>query len=248
MAKNPNKKGKGAKKDESMTGAMKFFLAGCVGELYLLLIRRFYINGGSEELNIAWFDRYLWILMGVGAGIAVIGVILGLAGKGNARRSATGWYLAAAGAFVGGCAGLVRWNMYVLTYLTILVPAVMLLGILWVLYDRQYALALTILGVTLLFLWVYRQIGASVTLGMYVKGGAVVLLVLLAGLAVGVKGGKLGKLIPKGAEPFPVYLACGLCLAGIAASLANAVVAYYTLWILAIVVFALAVYYTVKQL
>lgn len=41
MAKNPNKKAKALQKDEQMNGAMKFFLAGCVAELYLLIIRRF---------------------------------------------------------------------------------------------------------------------------------------------------------------------------------------------------------------
>ena len=46
MAKNPNKKV--APKDEPMNGAMKFFLAGCVAELYLLILRRFYINADSE--------------------------------------------------------------------------------------------------------------------------------------------------------------------------------------------------------
>ena len=42
MAKNPNKKV--APKDEPMNGAMKFFLAGCVAELYLLDPASFYIN------------------------------------------------------------------------------------------------------------------------------------------------------------------------------------------------------------
>ena len=42
--------------------------------------------------------------------------------------------------------------------------------------------------------------------------------------------------------------ACGLSVAAIAAGLVSATVAYYVMWILAIVVFALAVYYTVKQL
>ena len=49
MAKNPNKKV--APKDEPMNGAMKFFLAGCVAELYLLILRRFYINADSEPVS-----------------------------------------------------------------------------------------------------------------------------------------------------------------------------------------------------
>ena len=53
MAKNPNRKPNPAKKDDSMPGAMKFFLAGCVAELYLLVVRRFYVNGTLEKV-VAW--------------------------------------------------------------------------------------------------------------------------------------------------------------------------------------------------
>lgn len=73
MAKNPNKKV--APKDEPMNGAMKFFLAGCVAELYLLILRRFYINADSELTRIAWYDHYLWTLAGIGAGVLAVGVI-----------------------------------------------------------------------------------------------------------------------------------------------------------------------------
>ena len=44
------------------------------------------------------------------------------------------------------------------------------------------------------------------------------------------------------------YVACGLSLAAILISMISAVVAYYAMWTLAIIVFGLAVYYTVKQL
>ena len=76
MAKNPNKKV--APKDEPMNGAMKFFLAGCVAELYLLILRRFYINADSELTRIAWYDHYLWTLAGIGAGVLAVGVIAAL--------------------------------------------------------------------------------------------------------------------------------------------------------------------------
>ena len=67
MSKNPNKKA--VQKDEPMNGAMKFFLAGCVAELYLLILRRFYVNAGSDVARFAWYDHYLWILAGIGAGV-----------------------------------------------------------------------------------------------------------------------------------------------------------------------------------
>ena len=49
MAKNPNGKSKQVKNDAPMNGAMKFFLTGCVAELYLLVVRRFYINGTAVQ-------------------------------------------------------------------------------------------------------------------------------------------------------------------------------------------------------
>lgn len=70
MAKNPSKKAVG--KDEPMNGAMKFFLAGCVAELYLLILRRFYVNAGSDVARFAWYDHYLWILAGIGAGVMAV--------------------------------------------------------------------------------------------------------------------------------------------------------------------------------
>jgi hypothetical protein len=55
MAKNPTRKS--AKKADSMTPAMKIFLVGLVAELYLLIVRRFYVNGTIQQV-VAW-DEYL---------------------------------------------------------------------------------------------------------------------------------------------------------------------------------------------
>lgn len=85
MAKNPNKKV--APKDEPMNGAMKFFLAGCVAELYLLILRRFYINADSELTRIAWYDHYLWTLAGIGAGVLAVGVIAALVLRSSAQEA-----------------------------------------------------------------------------------------------------------------------------------------------------------------
>ena len=54
---------------------------------------------------------------------------------------------------MGAAALLVRWNMATLSFLSIVVPVIMILGILWALYDRECALALTVLGASLFVLW-----------------------------------------------------------------------------------------------
>ena len=248
MSKNPNKRTKSVKRDEPMNGAMKFFLAGCVAELYLLLIRRFYINADSEIQRIAWYDSYLWILTGVGAVILAAGLLCAWLWRNDSKKRLAGWALTATGVYAAAVPALVRWNMSSMTLLMVLVPALILLGILWTLYDRECALSLTILGVSLIVVWVCRRAFSSSVVGLYVKIASVIYLAVLAVLAIQVKRQKLGKLFPVGADPLPVYVACGLSLAAILISMISAVVAYYAMWTLAIIVFGLAVYYTVKQL
>lgn len=247
MSKNPDKRAKSVKRDEPMNRAMKFFLAGCVAELYLLVIQRFYVNADSDLQRIAWYDTYLWTLMGVGAAILAVGVVCMLLWK-EPRRRLLGLLIAGAGVYVAAVAGLVRWNMSFMTLMMVVVPAVILLGILWSLYDRECALALTILGVSLIVLWVTRRALFSVVVGTYVKAAVAVYVLLLVGILVQTKREKLGKLLPAKADPLPVYVACGLSLAAIAVAVINSVAGYYAIWALAVVVFGLAVYYTVKQL
>lgn len=247
MPKHPNSKSKQVKRDEPMTGAMKFFLAGCVAELYLLIIRRFYVKS-PDIVKILWYDRYLWVLLGVGAAILVAGVVGGLLLRGDKKKRTIAWCVAAAGAFLGGAAGLIRWNASTLTLLTVVVPVVMVLGVLWNLYDRECALSLTILGASLIALWICRKQMYSMFLGTYVKIFAVVYILVLIAVALLTKQGKLKKLLPASADPLPVYVACGLSSVAMLGTLFSSIVAYYAMWALAIVVFGLAVYYTVKQL
>ena len=117
------------------------------------------------------------------------------------------------------------------------------------------AYALTILGLSLVALWGCRRELSNLYLGTYVKVFVVVYILLLALVAAaarkaGKDGGKLGKLqvLPSDADILPIYVACGLSAVAMASALVSITVAYYAMWILAMVVFALAVYYTVKQL
>lgn len=248
MPKNPNSKSKSVKRDEPMNGAMKFFLAGCVAELYVLIVRRFYVNGTANQ-QIAWFDSYFKILMGVGAAVFAVGLALSILWRADRRRRVPAWYVLGGGAFLALSSALIRqFNAPMVTLLIVVVPVVMLLGILWSLYDRECALALTVLGVSLIALWVCRREMDSIYLGTYVKAAAAVYIVLLAALALLVKQGKLRRLLPAKADPLPVYVALGLSAAAMAAALISTTVAYYVMWVLAMVVFGLAVYYTVKQL
>ena len=247
MSKNPVSKSKPVKRNEPMHNALKFFLAGCVAEIYLLVIRRFYVNGTANELLAC--DAALPYLMAAGAAVAVIGLVLGIVWRQQTKRRWIGWSVFAAGVFLGGSAWMIR-TFYdsALTFLCVVVPVVMLLGILWNLYDRECSWSLTILGASLIALWVCRRVLDSIFLGTYVRIAAVVYIVVLIVAAfltnkADKNGGKLGNLqvLTAGADPMPIYAACGLSVVALAIALFSSTIAYYAMWALAIVVFALAV-------
>ena len=197
MAKNPNRKSKPVKRDDPMNGAMKFFLAGLVAELYLLIIRRFYVNGTAVQM-IAWFD-YLFYFSIAGLVILAAGAVLSAVWRADQKKRTVGWYMAGGGAFLAAASFLIwKLNAPALTFLMVLVAVAMMLGI----------LVAAVLADTV---------------------------------------GKL-HLLPAGADTLPIYVACALSAAAMACALVSVTVAYYAMWLLAMVVFALAVYYTVKQL
>ena len=240
MSKKPNKKAQGSKYDSPMTGGMKFFLAGCVGELYLLIIRRFYINGTIDQV-LAWRD-YLIVIAIAGAVAAVAGLALSLKWKADKKRREIGWYVLGGGAFAAAASGLVWWNMSTLTMLTTLVPVVLVLDILWALFDRDSALALTVLAGGIVAAWLCRRSGALV-----IKAAVVVFAAALAALVAALKQGKLKKWISAEAHK-TVFVSCAIAAVGALASLVSTTVAYYAMWVLAAVIFCTAVYYTVRQL
>jgi len=247
MAKSTNRKAKPVKQEDPMNGAMKFFLAGCVAELYLLIVRRFYLNGTALQ-QIAWYDYYLKIFIAIGAVVLVLGAGLFYLRKQDKKKRSLGLIVAACGAFLLLSSAMVLRSMSSLSLLIVVVPVLMIFGLLWSLYDRECALALTLLGASLLALWVCRRAMNSIYLGTYVKIAVVLYIILAAAVALLLKSGKLVKLIPANANPTSVYVASGLSILAMVAALVSTTVAYYVMWLLAVVVFALAVYYTVKQL
>lgn len=255
MSKNPNRNSKPVKRDEPMNGAMKLFLAGCVAELYLLVIRRFYVSGTIDQL-LACYEALPYLAI-AGAVVLVAGLAMALSCKKNPKLARLGWWIFGAGLFLGLSSLLIRLlGSSALTLLCVVVPVAMLLAILWKLYDRECAWALTILAASLIVLWICRHLlGGGSSLSTLATIGAVVYLVILAAAAFLTRkadqsSGLLGKLrvLPANADALPIYLACGLSFVAVAVAIFNATVAYYAMWALALVVFVLAVYYTVKQL
>jgi len=246
MAKNPN--GKSMKRDNSLYGATLFFLAACLAEAYLLVLRKYYIHGDVVKEALVWHDRLL-IFAGLGAAVLVLGAVLSVLWKADARKRLIGWCLTGLGVFFAGGSILIR--MYfesAVTLLSVVVPVIMILTVIWAFYDRECSVALTALSGTLIVLWICRRLFASLTLGVPVKVLSVVYILLLGGMCWLAKNRKLDGILTPNADLMPIYAVSGLSAAAVVLALFSASIAYYAMWCLGVVFFALAVYYTVKQL
>jgi hypothetical protein len=247
MAKHPINKPKAAKKDP-MAGAVKAFFIGGLAEYYLLLIRRYYVTGTLNQV-VAW-DSYLKYFSIAGIILLLAGVALTFLWKADKKRI-IGFSTAGVGAFLAAASIIVRANLSLLPILIVLVPVVAALVIVWNLYDRECALSLTVLGLSLFVIWAARR---AIYSGLVKALVVLFLLALVAVFAAVYKskrtGDKLGKfqILPAKAHARSVYVSCVLSLVTVATVLVSSTVAYYGMWLLAAVVFALAVYYTVKQL
>lgn len=252
----PKKNGEELKKDNApLNGALKFFIGGCLAEIYLLMVRKYYINGNVDQM-LGW-DAAMPTLMGIGAAVLALGVLLAVA-----WRKATGWKRSAAWTLVFAGLFLSAGNWLVKTVypsgaaiLCVVTAAAMLLGVLWCLYARECFYAMAILGTGLFAVWICRHGMDNVNWKSYVIVGACAYLALLAAAAVTARkveraDGLLGvlRVLPKDTDCTVLLVSCGLSAVAVVLSLFSAAAAYYALWVLGIVIFILAVYYTVKEL
>ena len=129
----------------------------------------------------------------------------------------------------------------------------MVLAILWYLYDRECVCALAVLSGTAMVLWVSRKGGGfwnakvlAVAAVWIVICGALVLVLRKAQKTGGTV--KEVRILPENADYQPIWLAAGVSVALLAVGLVSVTLAYYALWAAALLIFAMAVYYTVQQL
>lgn len=256
MSQKPNKKANTGKKGKPMSATTKLFLAGSFAEIYLLTVYRYYVRGTADQM-LAWHRVYLPALPWIGLAMLAIGLVLLYVGSRDcAKKKAAASILVAAGVFLAVTTPMIRvWYDGALTPLCVIVPAAMILGILWHLYDRECVYGLAILCGTLMMLWLCRKGVNAAAQSTTVRALAAGWLAVLAAAALVLRkaqrsGGKVKglRLLPADADYLPVYIAVGVSAALVLAGMVSATLAYYAMWAAAVVVFAMAVYYTVQQL
>lgn len=246
---------RGKRKHEPWQGATRALLVGCVAELYLLLIHKYYIYGNLDQV-LAW-DSYLRVSLWLGLGVAVLGgVLLYLCRRKPGWKRAVSGMVLELGAFMAVTGGLVtRYYASPITLLAVAVPAAALMAMLWYLYDRECAWGLIVLGLDLAVLWICRKGMGNFLWEKRVLVGTVIFLICLAVLAfltakLAKSRGMLGKLrlLGENFDTMPIYAACGVSAVTTVLALVSSVAAYYCIYIVAVLLFALAVYYAIRQL
>ena len=144
------------------------------------------------------------------------------------------------------------------TAMCVLVPAAMLLGIVFLLYPREFSLQALALTAAMMAMYLIHRGGGSDTWHGLVVGCSVFAALVIAALAVAVSkagknGGKLEKLgdlriVSVDGNYKLIYAVLAVCVAAIVIALFATGIAYYGLWVLAVGTFLLAVYYTIKMM
>lgn len=244
-------------RDNQVLGQVfRLFLLGIVAEGLLFFFNDFYINGTAQSL----VGIYYGLPYASAAGFVLMVVGLALLWKKRnvspVTRKVYGW-IAGLGAFVGFCSLVLR-LLYPTggTYLCLLVPILTVLGMVYLLFQREFFLVAVILSGALFTVWVCRKgIGTANWNGKVLVGGILVLAGLAALAALTAKVQKQGgrwigtykvRLLPEDCDYRMLYLAYALAFVAILLAMLVVGTTYYSMWVLGIALFAFAVYYTTK--
>lgn len=225
------------------------FLVGSLIECVLLLTYRFLVRGTVRQT--VFTAHALEFLSPFGLVLFCVGLVLFLL-RGRFARPQTALFAAmvCVGAFLCVVCRLMRAFPPYIPLMCVAVLVVMLLGAVCLLYPREFAAQATAL--TLL-------IGCAALLNRSFSSGIARAATVLCSLALAVGAVLLLKLqkgdgcfapekrvLPRDANYALLLGVTALCLAGNCAALLLAGAAYYVVWAGAILLFVLAVWYTVK--
>ena len=238
----PRREARIAKNNRNLNSALTLFTAGFIAEFYLLLINQYFVKGSVDQ--VVAIAGYLEVMAIVGAAAFGAGVVLTVMRRKWTRFAAASKWLLGLGLFFGVSSLLMR-RVYPMgtTVMCILVPVLMLLAVVFLLYQHEFAvqtIALTLAIASAVLL----NHGSSSMPALVLVAALLVLTVMLQKHEGSYKGTVI----------FPAKtnyaLTCAVLVLSIAAIAVSlfAGLAYYVIWGAAVLLFVLAVWYTVKML
>ena len=239
------------KSERNMNRAVILLIAGLVAEWYLLMADRYYVHGPIATM-LVWSD-FLWAMIWVGLGLFAAGAVLLLLRAKKRWFRPVGCVLLGVGAFFALSSAVMRYGYPLgVTVMCVFVPVLLLLGIICLFYQAEFAIQAAALAMALGALVLLNRSGS-----VRVRACAVLAILGTAALCVfslaleknrGMfgKGDRRVRIIGKNADYRLLFGVLALCLVAVLAALFAPVIAFYGTWVLGIIAFVLAVYYTIK--
>ena len=257
MAKNDKRAERMAKSDRNVNRAMILLTVGLVAEFYLLMVNNYFVKGAVGQ--VLTMMSVLKVLGIVGAAAFGAGLVMWIMRKKWTRFApAAPWLLCAGFFFAMSSELMLKIYPQGTKAMCVLVPVAMLLGIVFLLYPREFSLQALALTAAMMAMYLIHRGGGSDNWNALVIGCCVFAALVIAALAVAVcKAGKnkgelekLGdlRIVSVVGNYKLIYAVLAVCVAAIVIALFATSIAYYGLWILAVGTFLLAVYYTVKMM
>ena len=255
MAKKTNMKraARVEKNNRNMNRALELLTAGFLAEFYLLLVNNYFVRGTVNQL--VTMSYALEVLLYVGLALVAAGIVLLIVNKKKDKglTNLNKWLLIAGVFFTLSSELMLKVYPQGTTAMCVFVPVVMILAIIFLMYQREFSVQAVALAMTILAMVLLSR--GSGNWAMVVKGYSVCAALVIAALAVVAylaqrNDGCIGsvRLFPSGAGYKILYLILIVCLAAIVAALLVGGIAYYGVWAMSVLLFLLAVYYTVKML
>lgn len=258
MAKQPNSSKrleKQRQEQKALNKVYNIFLLGIAAECYLLLMYNRYVYGVPEQM-LAMASLMTWLGY-IGAAAFAGGVVMSLVKTLSPLARRLGHWFLGVGAFFAA-SSLIMYNIFPdgTIFLCVLIPILTVLGLVYYLFQREFFLTTVIMGGSIFTLWVCRKGLGTQNWNTKVTLGAAAVLIGLAAVAFVTRqvekknghwiGAPNVRILAPNCPYKLLYLTYLVCFLSIALAFVFIATTYYTMWLLGIVLFIQAVYYTTK--
>ena len=244
MAKNNDKRAERmARSNRNVNRAITVLMAGVIAEFYLLMVNNYYVKGGVGQ--VLTMMTVLQVIDYIGCALFGAGLVVWLMRKKWTRFAPAAPWLLCIGFFFA-VSSILMLKVYPqgTTMMCVIVPVVMLIGIVFLLYPREFSVQAVGLTASLMAMYLIHRGSGSDTWGGIVIGCSILAICVVAVLGVAVfkagkNDGKLKKLgdlriVSQDGDYKLIYAVLAVCALAIVAALAVSSIAYYGLWVLAI--------------
>ena len=191
MAKNNDKRAERmARSNRNVNRAITVLMAGVIAEFYLLMVNNYYVKGGVGQ--VLTMMTVLQVIDYIGCALFGAGLVVWLMRKKWTRFAPAAPWLLCIGFFFA-VSSILMLKVYPqgTTMMCVIVPVVMLIGIVFLLYPREFSVQAVGLTASLMAMYLIHRGSGSDTWGGIVIGCSILAICVVAVLGVAVfKAGK----------------------------------------------------------